>query len=173
MLAYIALLRAVNVGGTGKLPMAELVEVGKSIGLTDPRTYIQSGNLLFRSDEAEDVLRSRIEGALKDQTGLNTSVFIRTTDEMRAVVEANPFPQAAPNQLMVLFLAEAISGDPLDGAKGHKDEQIQAIGREIYIHFPSGAGKSRLKLAAMDGVQGGTMRNLNTVRKLVELHGEA
>ncbi|MEN0088811.1 MAG: DUF1697 domain-containing protein, partial [Pseudomonadota bacterium] len=87
MISYVALLRAVNVGGTGKLPMKDLVAIAASAGLAEPRTYIQSGNLLFRSDAAEAELVARIEAALTKDAGLQTDVLVRTREGLASVVE--------------------------------------------------------------------------------------
>ncbi|MEO0496461.1 MAG: DUF1697 domain-containing protein [Pseudomonadota bacterium] len=174
MNSYVALLRAVNVGGTGRLSMKDLVSLAARAGLMEPQTYIQSGNLVFRSDASETELVDLLEAALKQEVGLATNVLVRTWADLTALHNANPFPDAAPNQLGILFLPTAWDGDPLAGAGGVTDELVAmaegSARREIYVHFPSGMGKSRLRLDAMkDPRYGGTMRNLNTVRKLIAL----
>ena len=92
MPAFIALLRAVDVGGTGKLPMSELIDMGKAAGFTQPRTYIASGNLVFGSPLAEAQVKATLERSLASYAGKPVSVMVRTAEEMAAVLAANPSP---------------------------------------------------------------------------------
>ncbi|MDF1670810.1 MAG: DUF1697 domain-containing protein [Roseovarius sp.] len=163
---YIALLRAVNVGGTGKLPMADLRSMAEEIGFRDVRTYIQSGNLVFESDAPFSAVRLSLEERLENYAGKPVGVLLRTTQEVWNLLRCNPFPNAEPNKVGVLFLNDAPKSDTLETAKGHSDEVIELGVREIYIHFPSGMGKSKLRLRAMAD---GTMRNLNTVTRLAKM----
>ncbi len=94
MTAYVALLRAVNVGGTGKLPMKELKRIAEELGLGSPRTFIASGNLVFTSDESESEVRERLERRLADHMGKPVAVMVRTAAEMAGVAKANPFTDA-------------------------------------------------------------------------------
>lgn len=169
MTSYIALLRAVNVGGTGKLPMADLRAMAEQAGLQDVRTYIQSGNLLCRFAGTAAEVQATMEAALAAYAGKPVGVVVRTGEEMAAILAANPFPEAAPNQLGVIFLDAAPAEDSLTQAKQHKDEKISLGAREIYIHYPAGMGQSKLRLPAQDT---GTMRNLNTVSKLADMANE-
>src|SRR5690242_4635467 len=99
MTAYIALLRAVNVGGTGKLPMADLKRIGEEAGFARVRTHIASGNLLFDSDVDEAAVKAALEARLEAYAGKPVGVLVRTAEEMAAVGAANPFPDAAPNRV--------------------------------------------------------------------------
>ncbi len=166
MSTYIALLRAVNVGGTGKLPMAELRAMAEECGFSNVRTYIQTGNLMFDSDAPVEDVRTALGTRLETYAGKPVGIIWRTPIEMAEVLENVPFPDAAPNQVAVIFLNDAPSDDTQATAKGHKDEEIVLGTREVYVHFPSGMGRSKLRLSAMDH---GTMRNLNSVRKLCEM----
>src|SRR5688572_16119444 len=104
MPAYAALLRAVNVGGTGKLAMSDLRRLCEESGLCDVRTYIQSGNVVFRSPRSEASVKKLLEQALAVQLGKPCGVLVRKAAELRELLEQNPFPDAAPNQVLVLFL---------------------------------------------------------------------
>ncbi|MDK1488910.1 DUF1697 domain-containing protein [Sinorhizobium sp. 7-81] len=169
MPVYVALLRAINVGGTGKLPMADLKVVCEGLGFTDVKTYTQSGNVLFRSALSETEVQKRLEDALAKRMGNAPGVILRSRSELRKVVDQAPFADAKPNFLLVTFLPEQPPADALDKLVAPDGEEVQISGREIYIHFPNGSGKSKLKLPAL---KPGTARNLNTVRKLAELAAE-
>lgn len=163
---YVALLRAVNVGGTGKLPMAELKAVCESLGFAGVKTYIQSGNVLFRSELGANEVRRKLEKALAERMGKAPGVLLRSRRELEAVAAKAPFPDAKPNFLLVTFLPEPPSADALDKLVAPDGEEVKIDGREIYIYYPNGSGRSKLKLPAL---KSGTARNLNTVRKLAEL----
>ena len=169
MNVYIALLRAINVGGTGALPMAELRSICEEIGFEAVKTYIQSGNVVFRSSLGEKAVRERLEKALEAKMGKAPGVILRSAGEMRAVAQSSPFPHAKPNFMLVTFLPEPPAKDALDALSAPGGEEVEIIGREIHIHFPEGSGKSKLKLPAL---KTGTARNLNTVRKLAEMATE-
>ncbi|NKN00439.1 DUF1697 domain-containing protein [Rhizobium leguminosarum] len=166
MPVYIALLRAVNVGGTGSLPMAELKAICEGLGFSDVKTYIQSGNVLFRSDEAEKVVEERLDGALGKTMGKRPGVMVRSRKELDGIVADAPFPDAKPNFLLVYFLPEKPPGAALEKMVAPDGEEAELAGREIYVHYPNGSGRSKLKLPAL---KPGTSRNLNTVRKLADM----
>ena len=166
MAVYVALLRAVNVGGTGSLPMTELKAICEELGFADAKTYIQSGNVLFRSDEAEKVVEEKLDAALGRTMGKRPGVMVRSRKELDAIVANAPFPQAKPNFLLVYFLPEATASDALEKMVAPDGEEAKLAGREIYVHYPNGSGRSKLKLPAL---KLGTSRNLNTVRKLAEM----
>lgn len=163
MTSYACLLRAVNVGGTGKLPMAELRAMCEAAGFTDVRTYIASGNVVLRSASTARQVQATLEAALARYAGKPVAVLVRTAAEMSAVLDANPFPDAAPNRVVVVFLDEPPPPDALHQASGQAGEQLVLGRREIYVHYPDGMGDSKLKVP---GAKAGTARNLNTVGKL-------
>ncbi len=166
MPVYVALLRAVNVGGTGALAMADLKALCERIGFVDVKTYIQSGNVLFRADEAEESVRPRLEAALAERMGRSPGVILRSRKELEAAAEGSPFPHAKANFLLVNFLPEPPPEDALGALVAPDGEEVTIAGREIYVHYPNGSGRSKLKLPAL---KPGTSRNLNTVRKLAEM----
>jgi uncharacterized protein (DUF1697 family) len=168
MTVYVALLRAVNVGGTGSLPMAELRAMAEAAGLGDVRSYIQSGNLLCSSPDGAGAVRAALEARLEARAGRPVGVTVRSADEMHRILGANPFPDADPARVGVLFLNSSPPPDVLAGVKGRADEDIVPAGREVFIHYPSGMGRSKLR---WPGLADGTQRNLNTVARLAGMAG--
>ena len=168
MTATIALLRAVNVGGTGKLPMGELRSMAEELGLANARTYIASGNLLFDTRLDEASIKRLLEQRLAFYAGKPVAVTVRTAAEMAKVVAANPFAGQPGDRIVVVFLESVPPAEALTGHKGLRNERIALGAREIYVHFPDGQGQSRLVIAA---AKAGTARNMNTVAKLAELAG--
>tara|TARA_R110002153_G_scaffold20690_6_gene69976 strand:- start:657 stop:1232 length:576 start_codon:yes stop_codon:yes gene_type:complete len=166
MTAFIALLRAVNVGGTGKLPMGELVAMCEALGYGQVKTWIASGNVVFTSDQDAAAVKAGLEAALLAWAGKPVAVMVRTADEMRAVLAANPFPDQPGNRTVAIFL-DGAPGE-LDGLRHRADEEIRPGVREIYVHYPGGMGQSKLVIPA---AKAGTARNMNTVAKLVEMAG--
>jgi uncharacterized protein (DUF1697 family) len=170
MTAFIALLRAVNVGGTGKLPMTDLKVMCEAAGFDRVRTYIASGNVVFESGKPEAAVKADLEARLADYAGKPVGVLVRTAAEMAAVRDANPFPDKAPNATVAIFLDEAPPTDAIEKAVGCKDEQMRLGRREIYVHYGEGMGQSKLRIPA---AKTGTARNLNTVAKLAAMAAEA
>lgn len=166
MTAFVALLRAVNVGGTGKLPMSDLKAICEKAGFNKVRTYIASGNVLFESPRMEPQVKARLEAALKEYAGKPVGIMVRTAAELADVVAGNPFPAAAPNRTVAIFLDQPPPAGTLDRISGRKDEEVRLGKREIYVHYGDGMGESKLKIP--DG-QAGTARNMNTVAKLALL----
>ena len=166
----IALLRAVNVGGTGKLPMAELKAMAEELGFKAVRTYIASGNLLFDAGGlSESAVKAKLEKRLADYAGKPVGVMVRSAAEMEQVVADNPFAGEPGNRVVAIFLDEAPPGSALTDHKGLADEQIALGRREIYVHYTEGQGTSRLIIPA---AKAGTARNMNSVGKLAELAGK-
>lgn len=168
MTAYVALLRAVNVGGQ-LLKMDDLKRLAGEIGFANPRTFIASGNLLFTSDADESALKARLEQAVAQHMGKTISVMIRSAREMAAVAAANPFADEPGNRVVAIFLDEEPPANSADEARNVSDERIALGRREIYVHYPSGQGRSNLKIPA---ARTGTARSMNTVARLAELARE-
>lgn len=161
----VALLRAVNVGGV-KLPMADLRAMAEAAGYGNARTYIQSGNLVFTTADEPCAARAALEKRLEVYAGKPVGVIMRTAEQMRAVLHANPFPDAEPSKVGILFLDSPPPIETIDVARGRADEVLALGEREIFVHYPSGMGRSKLRFPALSQ---GTSRNVNTVRKLVEM----
>lgn len=165
MPSYVALLRAVNVGGTGKLPMSELKAMCLAEGFGTVRTYIASGNVVFSADRSEAQIKAALEKRLKDYAGKPVGVIVRTAKEMRDVLASNPFPDAPRNWTVAIFLDSPPPADTLGRMQGRKEEEVGLGKREIYVAYGAGMGRSKLKIPA--GANG-TARNINTIAKLAE-----
>ena len=169
----VALLRAVNVAGTGTLPMADLRALITSLGYSNVETYIQSGNVVFDARAIHEVSKG-IEAALKKKLGLDTRVMVRSADELAPCAERHAFAgRAEGSRLHVCFLAEAptkVAIAKLDPNRSPGDEFV-VRGRELHILTPNGAGRSKLTMSYLERTLGtaGTTRNLNTVTKLLAL----
>jgi uncharacterized protein (DUF1697 family) len=166
MTTYVALLRAVNVGGTGKLAMEDLAALCEDAGFARVETYIASGNVVFDSKRSPDRVKADLEKRLQAHAGKPVGVMVRTADEMRALVDQNPFSEARPSFTYVIFLGASPPADALARATGLVDEEMRLGSREIYIHYAGGMGKSKLRIPA---AKEGTARNMNTVAKLAEM----
>jgi len=167
--SFVALLRAVNVGGTGKLPMSDLKAMCEELGFDAVRTYIASGNVVFTSRKSEAAVKSALEKRLAAYAGKPVGVLVRSAAEMAQVASDNPFPKAAPNRTMAVFLDRAPPADTLASVRGQKDEQLKLGRREIYVHYGAGMAKSKLVIPA---ARLGTARNMNTVATLAKMAAE-
>lgn len=166
MPTYIALLRAVNVGGTGRLPMSELQAMCAAEGFANIRTYIASGNVVFVSRLSESKVKAALEKRLQAYAGKPVGALVRTIDEMRDVLASNPFSNSPPNTTVAIFLDEPVPPDALAEIRGRDRERLRAGPREIYVAYGDGMARSKLKIPA---AAAGTARNMNTIRKLVEM----
>lgn len=166
-MSWIALLRAVNVGGTGRLAMSELRSICAAAGLREVRTYIASGNAVFRSGLAEAAIKAALEARLQAHAGRPVGVTLRTAAAMAGILARNPFPDAPGNRVMAIFLDEPAASSHLAGLSGLGDEEAVRIGqRELYVLYGRGMADTTLRLPA---AAHGTARNMNTVAKLAEM----
>jgi uncharacterized protein (DUF1697 family) len=172
----IALLRAINLAGFNRVAMADLRELMTSLGLEDVTTLLQSGNVVFRSKETPDRLEQLLERAAEKEFGLRLDFFVRTADEWKAMIAANPFRDEAksdPGHLLAVALKAAPAAAQVtalqQAIKGR--EIVRAKGRFAYIVYPDGIGRSKLTSALSEKMLGtrGTGRNWNTVLKLAAL----
>ena len=176
----VALLRGINVGGKNKLPMKDLAAMFREAGCGDVRTYIQSGNVLFRADPALAVdIPSLISESIFNRFCYRVPVITRTAWELQEIVRANPFAEsgAEENRLLVLFLEDLPDRarvEALDPNRSPGDEFV-VLGREVFLHCPNGVARSKLTNSYFDSNLSatGTARNWRTVRKLLELAKEA
>jgi uncharacterized protein (DUF1697 family) len=177
MTVQVALLRAVNVGGQGKLAMADLRALCEGLGYADVRTVVQTGNLVFRTDdEGGPMLEQRLEKELLEQLGLRSDVMIRTGEKWLEVLRQNPFPDVArsdPGHLAVICLKQAPTDVALATLRAAVTgpEEIQAWEAHLYVTYPDGMGRSKLTGTLIESKLGtrGTARNWNTVTKLGQL----
>lgn len=168
MPVFIALLRAINVGKSGHLPMSELRRLCEDAGFTHVTTYIQSGNVVLTSRLGATKVQQILESALERKMGRPAAVHLRTPAQLADVVKSSPFPDAPPQKVLVFFLERPLPKDALAGLKVPGHEEVRPSGREVHVHYPDGQGQSKLKLPFANESTG---RNLNTVRKLLELSG--
>ena len=165
------MLRGVNLGPHRRIKMDDLRAVYESLGLRDVTTCVQSGNVVFRTPRA--IPAARLEAAIEKRFGFQSSVILRTPDEMRDVIARNPFPGVEGAKLHVWFLRD----DPGEAARAKvraldtPPEKLHVAGRELYIYFPNGMARPQLKLTAVDRALAvaTTARNWNTVTKLLEI----
>jgi uncharacterized protein (DUF1697 family) len=175
---HIGLLRAVNIGPHNQVAMSDLRELLAGAGMREPQTLLQSGNVVFRTSGATARLELLLESAAKKRLGLTTAFFVRTAAEWQSLVGENPFTKQAssdPGHLLVVFLKEepppAAVAALRASIKGR--EIVEVNGREAYIVYPDGVGRSKLTSALIEQKLGtrGTGRNWNTVTKLAALAG--
>ena len=174
---YAALLRAVNLGPHNKVGMGALRDLATQLGLAYPRTLVQSGNLVFAAGtRSPGALERLLEGALKEQLGLDTTVLVRSAAEWMTIVAGNPFVEQAgsdPSHLVVMVLRDDPAGEALstlrEAMKGA--EAIRPGGRHLYLYYPDGIGRSKLTTTLIEQKLStrGTARNWNTVLKLAAL----
>lgn len=173
MPAFVALLRAINVGGRNMVRMDALKALHESLGFEGVRTVLQSGNVVFRTKRTDPAkLERRIEHAIRETLELDLTVVVRESGELRNVVSANPLPHRAAeaNRLLVVFLsAEPQDAGALDSYAGPEEKQL--LGRELYVYYGAGMAGTKLSNALIERKLGvkGTARNWNTVNKLMEL----
>ena len=172
---HIALLRAVNVAGTGRLTMAELRAMALALGFGNPQTLLASGNLVFDAPDHPEP-GPRLQAELEAQLGLRTLVIIRSPEEWGAMIAANPFPDMArerPNALLAMPLASAPAADAVDALRAAipGEESVELVGCDLYVAYRDGMGTSRLDNALIERKLGvrGTGRNWNTVLKLAAM----
>ena len=187
MATHVALLRGINVGGTSKLAMSDLRGVVASLGHTDIATYIQSGNVVFATQDNDAgtlALAAGLERSIAETLGLQPRVVVLSCDELAQVVRGNPYPnESNPRLLHAVFLGRDPEPDLADrvaaaerqaAAKGSRDS-ARVVGRTLFLHTPDGFGRSELAaLLARNGgpmavSSGGTARNWATVTKLLTL----
>jgi uncharacterized protein (DUF1697 family) len=164
--AYVALLRAVNVGGTGALAMTDLRAMGEALGFANVRTFIASGNLLFESDKGESEVKALIEMKLAAFAGKPVEVFVRTGAELAATVAANPFPDAHGSRHMIFFYDAPPPTDLIESLRDWQGERAALGVRELHVDYGEGIRFTKLKIP---GKNDRTGRNMNSVRKMAEL----
>jgi uncharacterized protein (DUF1697 family) len=165
------MLRGVNLGASRRIKMEDLRAVYETLGLRDVRTYVQSGNVVFRSPRG--ISPARVEAAIEERFGFRSAVIHRTPEELRAVIARNPFPGVEGSKLAVWFLSD----DPGEEAREKvraldmPPEKLHVEARELYIYFPEGMARPKLNLGKIDRALkvAATARNWNTVTKLLEM----
>jgi uncharacterized protein (DUF1697 family) len=166
MTAFVALLRAVNVGGTGKLLMSDLTGICEAAGFISVRTYIASGNVVFASRLVEARVKATLEKSLAVYAGKPVGVLVRNAAEIAEILAQNPFPDRPRNRTVAIFLDRPPPADTLSSIAGLADEEIRLGRREIYVFYGDGMAKSKLRIPA---ARLGTARNINTVARLADM----
>jgi uncharacterized protein (DUF1697 family) len=176
MPVLISLLRGVNVGGHGKIKMDALRDLYVSLKLEDPKTYVQSGNVVFRSRSSDlPKIAARIQSAIEQNFQVRTAIILRTVEEWRAAMARNPFASRnlEPAKILVTFLASEPRPEALKKALAVPAalEELHILGREAYTYFPNGMGQSKFNWAAVERALGIPVsgRNWNSVVKILEL----
>jgi len=176
-MTVVSMLRGVNLGRHRRVKMDDLRTAYESLKLRDVQTYVQSGNVVFTTDERDAaLLTKRLEKQIGRALGFHADVIARTVSEMRAVVARNPFGKRRglePSKLLVTFLAADPGEEAREKVRGIKTdpEELRIDGRELYVYFPEGIGRSKLPTSAIEKVLNtpATARNWNTVTKLLEI----
>jgi uncharacterized protein (DUF1697 family) len=145
--------------------MKDLAAICKQIGFENVRTYLNSGNVIFNSPLPEAKLQQALEKELSTRTGKGIGVVIRSSGDLEHMVDANPFPESAPSKVGVLIGTMPITEKVTSEFVILGRETIFPGKREVYIHYPDGMGRSKLK--APPSLRDGTMRNINTLSGLV------
>src|SRR4051812_23209323 len=174
MARYVALLRGINVGGNKKVPMADLRAMTEAMGFADVKTLLQSGNMVFTGKSTPTAkLEAQLETSTRDEIGVDCSFIVRTEDEWRAIVKANPFAAMAksdPSHLLLQACKEAPTTSAVNALRVHAvpGEEIRLVGRELFICYPHGVGESKLAAALARPILGtpSSGRNWNTVLKI-------
>lgn len=177
MPVVICFLRGINVGGHAIIKMEALRALFVSLKFEQPQTYVQSGNVVFQTPERDlDLLASRVKQAIEKKFACSPAVVLRSVTELRAVVSRNPFAKRTniePAKLHVFFLAAQPAKNAPERLRqlAVQPEELHLMGRELFIYFPNGVGKSKLPWARVDKAleTQGTGRNWNSVTKILEL----
>jgi uncharacterized protein (DUF1697 family) len=177
MAVVISMLRGVNVGGHKLLKMDALRALYESLGLKEPQTYVQSGNVVFKTKDRDlTLLAKKIETGIEETFAMHSDVILRTPAELRNVIARNPFggrDGIGPKKLLVNFLASDPGPEAREKVLSIKadPDELQMEGRDLYIYFPNGMGHSKLPWAVIDRAlkTRGTARNWNSVAKLLEI----
>ncbi|TMD48926.1 MAG: DUF1697 domain-containing protein [Chloroflexi bacterium] len=177
MTRYVSLFRGINVGGHQTVPMNELKELHEALGLKDVVTYIQSGNVVFSSDEADLAqLPRQIEDGFAKKFGFQVKVMVRTSAELQDIIDNNPFQNQTmkePKLMVVLFLATHPESTAMEDLQKTYvgPEELCLIGQELFVYYPNGIGRSKLSLTLIEKKLKtiGTGRNWNTILQLQKL----
>jgi len=180
MPVLISMLRGVNLGPHNRMKMDALRSVYESLKLEEPRTYVQSGNVIFRTKEKDLAkLAVKIQDAIEKKFKCRPEIILRTTEELKKAIAATPFadrPDLEPGKILVTFLAAAPPREAEASLSKFKDypEELHLKGREMYIYFPNGAGRSKVPWSSVEKLLKvtGTARNWNSVTKMLEMAKE-
>jgi uncharacterized protein (DUF1697 family) len=170
---YVALLRGVNVGGSGRMKMADLRACVEAAGYTDVATHIQTGNVILRTSiRSPEKVANALEEAVAADLGFRTAAMVRTAAQLAAALDANPFPDADPKALHIAFLREAPPAAKVEALTAPEGpDELEVIGREVHLHYPDGMGRSKMGGAWIEKRLGvpATARNRKVVTAIRDL----
>jgi uncharacterized protein (DUF1697 family) len=177
MTGYVSLLRGINVGGNKIIKMEALRALHEELGLAGAQTLLQSGNVVFASNEADAAaLARRIKDGIRRRFALDVEIMLRRAAELDRILRRNPFPEEGrrdPSHLLVMFLAAPPKADAKAALASAEvaPERLEIIGSEVFLYYPNGIGRSKLTGTLIEKRLGiaGTARNLNTLAKLLEM----
>jgi uncharacterized protein (DUF1697 family) len=174
MITYLSILRGINVGGRKKIKMTDLKELYQSLDLKNVKTYIQSGNVVFKHIETSPLeLADQIEKKIKEVYDFDVAVFVMTKDELKKIIEKNPYKNEDINKLYVTVLSEIPPENPIEKIDKAKDEseKFSISGKEIYLLIPGGYGRTKLSNDFFEKKfnMSATTRNWKTINKLLEI----
>jgi uncharacterized protein (DUF1697 family) len=176
MQKYISLLRGVNMTGHNSIKMAELASLYKDLGFTEVQTYIQSGNVIFKSSESEDDIRNKIERGISEKFSYDIASMIRTVEGLEVLFSSNPYLKEAdfdPAKMAVVFLHEHVTD--IQSTKvstvSYPPDKFMICGREIFIYCPNGFGRTKLYTNFFENKMGvtGTTRNWKTIKTIYDI----
>jgi uncharacterized protein (DUF1697 family) len=152
----------INVSGTGKLLMSELAALRAEAAFTDVKTYIQSGNVVFKTRLSEAKARATLEKALSKKLGVPACAVLRSAEQLEKLPAQNPFKEHPPNRMLILFMGEAPAAKAVKAVVSPDGEQLHLAGHDLLIYYPNGSGRLKLTLPFIKTC---TSRNINTVMK--------
>jgi uncharacterized protein (DUF1697 family) len=177
--AFVALLRAVNVGGTGIIRMADLKAICEKAGFRQVKTLLQSGNVAFIASGTDNAVAKKLAAAIEKSHGFRPEIIVRTADEIADAMRRNPFKaeeKTDPKFLVTVFTADRPTAGAAERLAAVKvaGERLHLSGRELYVHYATGQGTSKVTNAVLERAMGvpATARNWNTVGKLLVLARE-
>ena len=179
MPVLISMLRGINVGSRHRIKMEDLRALYESLDFRNPRTFIQSGNVVFEAQDRKlEKIRKRIEEGIEQRFGFHSDVILRTVEEMKDAIERDTFAGREnfnPGKLVIVFLAADPGMDAIAQVRAMKvaPEELRIGGRELYVYYPNGMGRSKFPMTAIAKIlkTEWTGRNWNSVTKLLELAG--
>ena len=175
MTSYIVLLRGINVGGNKKVPMKALSQLCESLGYEKVKTYIQSGNIVLLSDESPEAIRQTLYAAIEKHFGFTVDLTIRSLEEWREILAANPFPVDSPKLVHTFLLEKAPEKANYDALLQveHNGEELALVGTSLFYYTPNGFGTSKLgNIIERKLKVSMTARNWNTMLKMLEMAEE-
>ncbi len=180
MPVIISMLRGVNLGPHNRMKMEELRAAYESLKLQDPRTYVQSGNVLFKTKERDEAkLSSRIQDGIEKKFGFRPDVILRTTEELRRAVARNPFAvrkNLDPSKLLVTFLGAHPESELCEKLRAidTAPEELHLVGREIFIYYTNGLARPKFQWIKAEKILKVTCtgRNWNSVTKMLAMAEE-